>query len=203
MELTESKLIDTETEMVIAYRKPAYWHFLVRDPLALLALCWLIYLLLAGFFGPILLGDAAVKLDLRLRNTPPGSIETCRGRMSVICVSTPAAIVTCGLSVRNDPLHVHFSSLASVIESSTLARSYVPVIASAEPSEKVRLCAWVSDSSVTFVVRPWVNAADYWDVYFDLTETLKVTLEANGITIPYPQQDLYLQTPVSLDKAKA
>jgi len=82
MELSESKLIDTEAEMVIADRKPAYWHFMVRDPLALLALCWLIYLLIAGIFGPIILGEAALKMDLRLRNTPPGSIET--GWMNIL-----------------------------------------------------------------------------------------------------------------------
>jgi len=76
MELTENKLIDAEAEMVIADRKPAYWHFLVRDPLVLLALCWLIYLLFAAVFGPMILGDIAVKMDLKLRNTPPGSIET-------------------------------------------------------------------------------------------------------------------------------
>lgn len=50
----------------------------------------------------------------------------------------------------------------------------------------------LADSSVNFAVRPWVNTADYWPVYFDLLKTIKLTLDENGITIPYPQQDVYL-----------
>ncbi len=50
----------------------------------------------------------------------------------------------------------------------------------------------LADSSVNFAVRPWVNTSDYWPVYFDLLKNIKLTLDANGITIPYPQQDVYL-----------
>jgi small conductance mechanosensitive channel len=50
----------------------------------------------------------------------------------------------------------------------------------------------LADSSVNFVVRPWVNTADYWDVYFDMTEQIKVRFDAQGISIPYPQQDVHL-----------
>ena len=48
----------------------------------------------------------------------------------------------------------------------------------------------LADSSVNFVVRPWVKSADYWDVYFDTTAKLKTALESNGLTIPFPQQDV-------------
>lgn len=61
----------------------------------------------------------------------------------------------------------------------------------------------LADSSVNLVVRPWVKGADYWNVRFALTEEIKVALEAGGITIPFPQQDIHLKTPVSLDKAPA
>jgi len=61
----------------------------------------------------------------------------------------------------------------------------------------------LADSSVNFVVRPWVKGADYWNVRFALTENIKVALEAGGMTIPFPQQDIHLKTPVSLDKAPA
>jgi small conductance mechanosensitive channel len=55
----------------------------------------------------------------------------------------------------------------------------------------------LGDSSVNFVVRPWVKTADYWDVYFDLTEKIKITFDEKGISIPYPQQDVHLyNTPV-------
>jgi small conductance mechanosensitive channel len=50
----------------------------------------------------------------------------------------------------------------------------------------------LGDSSVNFVVRPWVNAADYWDVYFNITEKIKLALDKNGITIPYPQRDVHM-----------
>ncbi len=50
----------------------------------------------------------------------------------------------------------------------------------------------LADSSVNFVVRPWVNSADYWGVKWDLTEKIKETFDSNGITIPYPQQDVYM-----------
>ncbi len=50
----------------------------------------------------------------------------------------------------------------------------------------------LADSSVNFVVRPWVNAADYWAVYFDLTEKIKKAFDAQGVNIPYPQRDVHL-----------
>ena len=50
----------------------------------------------------------------------------------------------------------------------------------------------LGDSSVNFVVRPWVKSADYWDVFFDITGKLKTDLEKNGISIPYPQRDIHM-----------
>jgi len=50
----------------------------------------------------------------------------------------------------------------------------------------------LADSSVNFVVRPWVKTADYWPVYFDLTEKVKMTFDAMGISIPFPQRDVHL-----------
>jgi len=49
----------------------------------------------------------------------------------------------------------------------------------------------LADSSVNFVVRAWVNTPDYWAVKFDLTETIKITFDNEGISIPYPQQDVH------------
>jgi small conductance mechanosensitive channel len=45
----------------------------------------------------------------------------------------------------------------------------------------------LADSSVNLVVRPWVKTENYWPVYFELLETIKTTLDAAGIEIPYPQ----------------
>lgn len=50
----------------------------------------------------------------------------------------------------------------------------------------------LADSSVNFVVRPWVNAADYWSVKFDLTRQFKEACDANGIEIPFPQQSVHV-----------
>ncbi|WP_250656668.1 mechanosensitive ion channel family protein [Alkalimarinus coralli] len=50
----------------------------------------------------------------------------------------------------------------------------------------------LADSSVNFTVRLWVNTADYWGVYFDTHEAVKVAFDAEGISIPFPQQDVHM-----------
>ena len=50
----------------------------------------------------------------------------------------------------------------------------------------------LADSSVNFAVRPWVNASDYWGVYFDLNEAIKLRFDKEGISIPFPQHDVHL-----------
>ncbi|MCR8921189.1 mechanosensitive ion channel [Dasania sp. GY-MA-18] len=55
----------------------------------------------------------------------------------------------------------------------------------------------LADSSVNFVVRPWVNSADYWPTRFDLTEKIKLRFDEEGIGIPYPQMDVHLHKEVS------
>ncbi|MEP1447500.1 MAG: mechanosensitive ion channel domain-containing protein [Paraglaciecola sp.] len=52
--------------------------------------------------------------------------------------------------------------------------------------------AELADSSVNFVVRPWVASADYWAVKFDFTEAVKLRFDAEGISIPFPQMDVHL-----------
>ena len=50
----------------------------------------------------------------------------------------------------------------------------------------------LADSSVNFVVRIWVNSADYWGVYFDMHEKVKLAFDEQGISIPFPQRDVHL-----------
>jgi len=50
----------------------------------------------------------------------------------------------------------------------------------------------LADSSVNFVVRPWASTADYWSVKFDLTEAVKKRFDKEGISFPFPQQDVHL-----------
>lgn len=52
----------------------------------------------------------------------------------------------------------------------------------------------LADSSVNFAVRPWVKSGDYWDVYFDLVEKVKLTFDEQGISIPFPQRDVHMHT---------
>ena len=50
-----------------------------------------------------------------------------------------------------------------------------------------------ADSSLNFAVRVWVNTPDYWTVYFDLLEEVKLRFDKEEISIPYPQIDLHLK----------
>jgi small conductance mechanosensitive channel len=50
----------------------------------------------------------------------------------------------------------------------------------------------LADSSVNLVVRPWVKKEDYWGVFFDFHEQVKLTFDAQGISIPFPQTDVHL-----------
>ena len=51
----------------------------------------------------------------------------------------------------------------------------------------------LADSSVNFVVRTWAKTPEYWDVYFELTESIKLALDENNISIPFPQMDVHVQ----------
>jgi small conductance mechanosensitive channel len=50
----------------------------------------------------------------------------------------------------------------------------------------------LADSSVNFVVRPWVKSSDYWGVKFEMTEAIKKRFDKEGISFPYPQQDVHV-----------
>lgn len=60
-----------------------------------------------------------------------------------------------------------------------------------DPAPTVGVVA-LADSSVNFVVRPWVKTPDYWAVYFDLLQAIKEELDQENIAIPYPQMDVHL-----------
>lgn len=50
----------------------------------------------------------------------------------------------------------------------------------------------LGESSVNFVVRPWVKTGDYWDTYWDLTKAVKLRFDKEGISIPFPQRDVHV-----------
>jgi small conductance mechanosensitive channel len=61
----------------------------------------------------------------------------------------------------------------------------------ADPAPVIRLHT-LGESSVDFIVRPWVRTADYWEVYWDITRKVKERFDAEGISIPFPQRDVHL-----------
>lgn len=58
------------------------------------------------------------------------------------------------------------------------------------PEPKIRLHE-LADSSVNLICRPWAKTADYWDVYWDVMETVKREFDKQGISIPFPQRDVH------------
>ena len=59
------------------------------------------------------------------------------------------------------------------------------------PESNIKLHT-LGESSVNFIVRPWVISEDYWTVYWDITRTVKKRLDEEGISIPYPQRDIHI-----------
>ena len=92
-------------------------------------------------------------------------------------------IIGCGY---NDDLRAVRSFLEETVAADTrILSDPAPVVAVAE----------LGDSSVNFIVRPWVPSADYWPVKFDLTEQIKLGFDEHGFTIPYPSQDVFIHRP--------
>ncbi|MCP4520928.1 MAG: mechanosensitive ion channel [Cytophagales bacterium] len=63
-----------------------------------------------------------------------------------------------------------------------------------DPSPDVEVLR-LGESSVDFAVRPYCQVNDYWTVYFDSYKEIKIALDANGITIPFPQRDIHMIEP--------
>ena len=60
-----------------------------------------------------------------------------------------------------------------------------------DPEPVIKLSA-LGASSVDFIVRPWSNTADYWNVYWDITRSVKLEFDKAGVSIPFPQSDVHL-----------
>jgi small conductance mechanosensitive channel len=73
---------------------------------------------------------------------------------------------------------------------SGIVRAHPAVMADPEPVIRVNELA---GSSVNIICRPWVKASDYWAVYWDLTQQVKEAFDREGISIPFPQQDVHLK----------
>ena len=61
-----------------------------------------------------------------------------------------------------------------------------------EDPAPVIILSELGDSSVNFTIRAWCNSADYWGIYFDMMENVKLEFDKQGISIPFPQRDVHV-----------
>lgn len=90
--------------------------------------------------------------------------------------------LVCGISYKDNIDKAKAAINAVLAADSRILKDPAPAVAVNE----------MGDSSVNFVVRPWVKSADYWNVYFETTEAIKKKFDAEGITIPFPQRDVHI-----------
>ena len=50
----------------------------------------------------------------------------------------------------------------------------------------------LADSAVEYDVKVWCNSSDYWGIYHDMQEKVKLTFDHEGISIPYPQREIHV-----------
>jgi small conductance mechanosensitive channel len=60
-----------------------------------------------------------------------------------------------------------------------------------EKPEPVIAVSELADSAINLIVRPYVKNENYWDVYYDITENVKLRFDKEGISMPYPQHDVH------------
>jgi small conductance mechanosensitive channel len=70
-----------------------------------------------------------------------------------------------------------------------ILESHQKVLETPEPEVHLHT---LGESSVDFVVRPWVNVDDYWDVYWGVTRDVKLRFDKEGVSIPFPQRDVHV-----------
>ncbi|MGI2169727.1 mechanosensitive ion channel family protein [Shewanella sp. MF05960] len=90
--------------------------------------------------------------------------------------------MTFGISYSDNIEHAE-TILKSIVE------QHPKVNAQPEPIVKLHT---LGESSVDFIVRPWVKPDDYWEVYWDITREVKMRFDAEGISIPFPQRDVHI-----------
>ncbi len=90
--------------------------------------------------------------------------------------------MTFGISYSDDQAKAQ-RILESIVDSHALVLK--------DPAPTIKLHE-LGDSSVNFICRPWTKTADYWAVYWDITRSVKERFDAEGISIPFPQQDVHI-----------
>jgi len=90
--------------------------------------------------------------------------------------------LTVGASYDADIKHVRQVLQGIIAADERIMQDPAPMVAVGE----------LADNSVNFVVRVWVKSGDYWGVFFDTTEAVKIRFDEEGIGIPYPQRDVHM-----------
>ncbi|MBO1897471.1 mechanosensitive ion channel family protein [Shewanella sp. BF02_Schw] len=90
--------------------------------------------------------------------------------------------MTFGISYSDNVEHAE-TILKSIVEQHPKVQTHP------EPIVKLHT---LGESSVDFIVRPWVKPDDYWEVYWDITRAVKIRFDAEGISIPFPQRDVHI-----------
>jgi small conductance mechanosensitive channel len=83
----------------------------------------------------------------------------------------------------SDSVNTAFQVMQGIIDSETRFMK--------EPSPQV-VFQTLGDSSVTITIRAWASNDDYWNIYWDMTKTVKEKIEAAGLHIPFPQRDVHI-----------
>jgi small conductance mechanosensitive channel len=139
----------------------------------------------AGVFGKVselsLVSTTVITLDNQRLVVPNNKIwgDVIR---NVTHQKTRRVDMVFGISYEDDVAHAE-RVLNEIVDSHKLVLD--------DPDPVVKLHT-LGESSVDFIVRPWVKTEDYWDVYWDITRQVKERFDAEGITIPFPQRDVHM-----------
>jgi len=90
--------------------------------------------------------------------------------------------MTVGVSYADDLDKVQNIITEILNANSRLLQDPVPQVVDAE----------LVDSSVYFNVCPWYATGDYWEILLDFQKNIKQRLDQEGVSIPFPQQDVYM-----------
>ena len=90
------------------------------------------------------------------------------------------------------PLSVAYGTDVDKVKEVGLAVAHAHEKVLKDPAPMTRLNNH-GESSLDFILRVWVNRADYWDVYFDLKEQVVAAFNENGIEIPFNQLDVHVK----------
>ncbi|MEE4299449.1 MAG: mechanosensitive ion channel family protein, partial [Pseudomonadales bacterium] len=148
-----------------------------------------------GVFGKVaalnLVSTRILTFDNQVNMVPNNSIWN-NVITNATAMPTRRVDLTFGIAYSDD-----MASAQQIIEDAVAAHEKVLE----EPAPTIKVHS-LGDNSVNFIVRPWVRTPDYWDVYWDLTRTIKERFDAEGINIPFPQRDLHLSGPIEVVMSK-